>query len=232
MAKNNARLINEDVVGLYNSAGINPVTGQPTRVTDNKSSLKNDIRKQLRIIDEQDAVNRYVWYNLPCDLTGQELERMLTISKQLEGPVLIHVLTKKGKGYEIAEKNPDKFHATAPFDIKTGKTKTKKGKDYSKVFGDKLIELAIDNDILCCVASGNAGDGKSNTNEISYPAYLNNSIAIGAISIDDKIENLINGDIKLLYTAYHNKNISKEELEEKGIIRVNNWLEIEKILLN
>lgn len=83
MAKNNARLINEDVVGLYNSAGINPVTGQPTRATDNKSSLKNDIRKQLRIIDEQDAVNRYVWYNLPCELTGQELERMLYYKGQL-----------------------------------------------------------------------------------------------------------------------------------------------------
>lgn len=83
MAKNNARLINEDVVGLYNSAGINPVTGQPTRVTDSRSSLKNDIRKQLRIIDEQDAVNRYVWYNLPCELTGQELERMLYYKGQL-----------------------------------------------------------------------------------------------------------------------------------------------------
>lgn len=82
MAKNNARLINEDVVGLYNSAGINPVTGQPTRA-ENKCSLKNDIRKQLRIIDEQDAVNRYVWYNLPCDLTGQELERMLYYKGQL-----------------------------------------------------------------------------------------------------------------------------------------------------
>lgn len=83
MAKNNARLINEDVVGLYNSAGINPVTGQPTRVTDNNCSLKNSIRKQLRIIDEQDAVNRYVWYNLPCELTGQELERMLYYKGQL-----------------------------------------------------------------------------------------------------------------------------------------------------
>lgn len=62
---------------------------------------------------------------------------------------------------------------------------------------DKLIELAIDNDILCCVASGNAGDGKSNTNEISYPAYLNNSIAIGAISIDDKIIRFSNSNDEL-----------------------------------
>lgn len=59
---------------------------------------------------------------------------------------------------------------------------------------DKLIELAIDNDILCCVSSGNEGDGKSNTNEISYPAYLNNSIAVGAISIDDKITKFSNSN--------------------------------------
>ena len=83
----------------------------------------------------------------------EELERMLAISKQLEGPVLIHVLTKKGKGYEIAEKNPDKFHATAPFDIKTGKAKTKKDKDYSKVFGDKLIELANKNEKIVAITA-------------------------------------------------------------------------------
>ena len=50
----------------------------------------------------------------------EELERMLKISKQLDGPVLIHVLTKKGKGYKIAEENPDRFHATGPFNIETG----------------------------------------------------------------------------------------------------------------
>ena len=48
----------------------------------------------------------------------------MKLSKQVTGPVLIHVLTKKGKGYKIAEENPDKFHATAPFDIETGKTGT------------------------------------------------------------------------------------------------------------
>lgn len=70
---------------------------------------------------------------------------------------------------------------------------------------DKLIELAIDNDILCCVSSGNSGDGKSNTNEISYPAYLNNSIAIGAISIDDKITKFSNSndEIDLVAPGYN-----------------------------
>ena len=90
----------------------------------------------------------------------EELERMLTISKQLDGPVLIHVLTKKGKGYKIAEENPDRFHATSPFDIETGKQKSEKKKDYSKVFGDKLIELAKKNEkIVAITASMKDGTG-------------------------------------------------------------------------
>jgi len=90
----------------------------------------------------------------------EELERMLEISKQLEGPVLIHVLTKKGKGYKIAEENPDRFHATAPFDIETGNLKKEKDKDYSKVFGDKLLELATNNkNIVAITASMKDGTG-------------------------------------------------------------------------
>ncbi len=90
----------------------------------------------------------------------EELERMLKISKQLEGPVLIHVLTKKGKGYKIAEENPDKFHATGPFDIETGNPKKEKKKDYSKVFGDKLVELAKQNEkIVAITASMKDGTG-------------------------------------------------------------------------
>ena len=48
------------------------------------------------------------------------------MSKQVNGPVLIHVLTTKGKGYDITEKNPDKFHATGPFNSETGEPKKAK----------------------------------------------------------------------------------------------------------
>lgn len=93
----------------------------------------------------------------------EKLESILAMSKQVKGPVLIHVLTKKGKGYEFAEKNPDKFHATSPFDIETGENKKAKGKDYSKVFGDKLVELAKSNDkIVAITASMKAGTGLTN----------------------------------------------------------------------
>ena len=89
-----------------------------------------------------------------------ELERMLKITKELDGPVLLHVLTKKGKGYKIAEENPDKYHATSPFNIETGEAKGKKKKDYSKVFGEKLIELAKENNnIVAITASMKDGTG-------------------------------------------------------------------------
>ena len=92
----------------------------------------------------------------------EKLESILTLSKQVKGPVLVHVLTKKGKGYEIAEKNPDQFHATPAFNIETGKPKKEKKDDYSKIFGDKLVELARKNEkIVAITASMKDGTGLS-----------------------------------------------------------------------
>lgn len=90
----------------------------------------------------------------------EELESILKTSKQVNGPVLIHVLTKKGKGYKFAEKNPDKFHAISPFNIENGELKTPKEKDYSKVFGEKIVELAKENSkIVAVTASMKNGTG-------------------------------------------------------------------------
>lgn len=65
-------------------AGIDPKTGLPVKLGKGpKCATKEDIKKFLRLIDEQDAVNRYVWYNLPANITSQELERMLYYKGQL-----------------------------------------------------------------------------------------------------------------------------------------------------
>jgi len=64
-----------------------------------------------------------------------------------------------------------------------------------------------------------------------FTFQTNKSILNCEIKIDDKMENLKNAEIKLLYTAYHNENISDDELRKENIIRVNNWKEIRKILL-
>lgn len=83
----------------------------------------------------------------------EALEDILKNCKMQEGPILIHVLTKKGKGYKPAEDTPDKFHSTGKFDIKTGEKESKNKKDYSKVFGEKLVNLAKDNDKIVAITA-------------------------------------------------------------------------------
>lgn len=92
----------------------------------------------------------------------EAVEEILEQSKKCKGPVLVHVVTKKGKGYKLAEKNPSKFHGTAPFDKKTGEVLKAKSKDYSKVFGEKLVEIAKnDNRIVAITTAMADGTGLS-----------------------------------------------------------------------
>ena len=67
-----------DIASLM-QAGIDPKTRGPIRVVNDADqvNIKNDLKRYLRIIGEQDAVNRYVWTNLPNNITSQELERMI-----------------------------------------------------------------------------------------------------------------------------------------------------------
>ena len=63
--------------------GINPKTGLPIKMGNLKCKTKDDLKIALRVVDEQDAVNRYKWYNIPCNLTSQDIERMLYYRGQL-----------------------------------------------------------------------------------------------------------------------------------------------------
>jgi 1-deoxy-D-xylulose-5-phosphate synthase len=93
----------------------------------------------------------------------EKLEEILEKAKSLSGPILIHVITKKGKGYEPAEENPDKFHATSAFNKETGKGLKEKKEDYSKVFGDELVRLAKENEnIVAITAAMRDGTGLTN----------------------------------------------------------------------
>lgn len=83
----------------------------------------------------------------------QDLEDMLKRAKGYDSPVLIHVLTKKGKGYAPAEENPGKFHGVSSFDPKTGKSRKEKKTDYSAVFGEELVKLAKENNKIVAVTA-------------------------------------------------------------------------------
>ncbi|MBQ9930775.1 MAG: 1-deoxy-D-xylulose-5-phosphate synthase [Firmicutes bacterium] len=73
----------------------------------------------------------------------EDLIDVLRVSQLFDSPVVIHVVTKKGKGYVNAEKNPDKFHSIAPFEPTTGKPLAPvKSMTYSGIFGEKLTEMA------------------------------------------------------------------------------------------
>lgn len=72
----------------------------------------------------------------------EDLIQILTQAVRLPGPVLVHAVTRKGKGYEPAEKSPRKFHSAAPFDPKSGVARAKSaGRSYSSVFGDALVQM-------------------------------------------------------------------------------------------
>ena len=86
--------------------------------------------------------------------------RGLNQAKNAPGPVLVHFITKKGKGYKQAEQNPDKFHGIGAFDKEAGTTLSKSQTSYSEIFGKKMFELAEKNDKLValtaamCTATG------------------------------------------------------------------------------
>ena len=80
---------------------------------------------------------------------GHNMRQMMKLfneAKRVEGPVVVHVLTKKGRGYEPASAHPDRFHGTGPFDIKTGRVLQKKTvPGYTDVFSKALVSLGEKN---------------------------------------------------------------------------------------
>ena len=102
----------------------------------------------------------------------EDLEHIFRAAKRINEPILIHVLTKKGKGYKPAEENPSKFHGASPFDITTGKSLKKKSKDYSAAFGDKLVKIASKNEkVVAVTAAMKDGTGLSKF-AFKYPDRL------------------------------------------------------------
>ncbi|MDX8352911.1 1-deoxy-D-xylulose-5-phosphate synthase [Cognatiyoonia sp. IB215182] len=92
-------------------------------------------------------------------IDGHDMEQLLsvlrTVKVRADGPILIHAITKKGKGYAPAEMASDKGHATAKFDVITGKQKKAQSNapSYTSVFADTLIKLAADDPKICAITA-------------------------------------------------------------------------------
>lgn len=96
-----------------------------------------------------------VTYIGPVD--GHNIDELIRITEdalKIEHPVLIHVLTKKGKGYLPAENNPTKFHGIDSFDVKTGeKINESNVKTYTDIFSDKILELGNENKNIVAITA-------------------------------------------------------------------------------
>lgn len=79
-------------------------------------------------------------------IDGHNIAQLIAVFKNLinlDEPILIHVVTRKGRGYKFAEANPSEFHSTGPFDINTGEPiKKKAGETFTDAFGEKITKLA------------------------------------------------------------------------------------------
>ena len=128
-----------------------PVIGEG--LVDKISRTKNSI-KQL-VIPGMLFENMGVTYLGPVD--GHNVKAMVKIFKEarkMDHAVLVHVLTKKGKGYSPAEKNPSRFHGVEPFDIATGKAlKEKVYPSYTDIFAKELCRLAEGNPRIVAVTA-------------------------------------------------------------------------------
>lgn len=101
-----------------------------------------------------------------------ELIETLKNTENIKGPVLVHVLTQKGKGYKPAEERPDLFHGLGPFDKETGKPIKGKGPNipsYTEIFSQTMVRIAKDNKQICAItAAMPSGTGLKEFHE-QYP---------------------------------------------------------------
>lgn len=94
----------------------------------------------------------------PAD--GHDLPSLISLlnsAKELREPVLVHVVTQKGRGYRFAEEDPAKFHGIGKFDPATGKKLGEKVKTYSDSFGETMVELAQKNPRVCAITAAMPG---------------------------------------------------------------------------
>jgi 1-deoxy-D-xylulose-5-phosphate synthase len=133
-----------------------PLIGKPIRrfIENSKESLKSIYLKKGYFFEEMG----FSYYGPINGHDFKELNKYMEIAKKERGPVLLHVITEKGKGYEKALLDPSKYHGTGPFDLAKGVTESKE--IWSNVICDHLINLAKINKKLMVITPAMASGSK------------------------------------------------------------------------
>lgn len=127
-------------------------------------NLKNRIMEALKILLVPGGLFEELGFMYVGPANGHDLRtliRTLRQIKKLRGrPVLFHIITKKGKGYDHAECNPSKFHGVSTFNINTGSTSAKKSISYTEVFSETILRIAEkDKKVIAITAAMPEGTG-------------------------------------------------------------------------
>ena len=136
------------------------------RIRKTKSSLK-----QL-LIPGMIFENMGITYLGPVDGHNlMDLVRILREAKKVNGAVVVHVQTEKGRGYQPAEEHPDRFHGTGPFDIPSGQPLVKKEKpNYTDVFSTVITKIAAKDDRVVAITAAMADGTGLKRFRAEYPA--------------------------------------------------------------
>lgn len=129
-----------------------PLLGTPIRkiLKRSKSRMRNLVYKRT-LFDDMG----FAYYGPVDGHNIQDLERAFIAAKNVNRPVLVHVVTTKGKGYSFAESDPKSFHGIGGFDIDTGE-KISSRRDFSGVFGDNLVDMAYNDKRICAITAAMA----------------------------------------------------------------------------
>lgn len=129
-----------------------PVLGSPVKrlLMRSKSRVRNLVYKRT-LFDDMG----FAYYGPVDGHNLQDLERAFTAAKCVNGPVLVHVVTTKGKGYSFAENDPKSFHGIGGFDIDTGEP-ISSSRDFSAVFGENLVKMADEDKRICAITAAMA----------------------------------------------------------------------------
>ena len=120
------------------------------------SKVKNRIKQALL----PSTIFEHMGFTYLGPVDGHDLPDLIDLlqaAKELNAPVVVHVLTKKGYGYEFAEKQPSKFHGIGKFDPLTGETLAGKKKTFSDAFGETMVDLAEKNPKVCAITAAMPG---------------------------------------------------------------------------
>ena len=122
------------------------------RMSKNLEGFKNRIKRFVL----QNTFFEEMGFTYLGPIDGHDIPQMIALlreAKALERPVVVHVITQKGKGYSLSERNPEKFHGIAPFSPETGAVAASGAPSCSQVFGETVLELGKEDERIVAITA-------------------------------------------------------------------------------